>query len=483
MSSPSQPPDEEQAGKDRLGTVLRGKYRLDRVLGSGGMAVVYEATHRNQKRFAVKVLHAEISMRKDLRERFLREGYVANTVDHPGAVAVLDDDTAEDGSAFLVMELLAGKTLERVQEEHGGFLGPRTVLAAIHQVLDVLAAGHAHSIVHRDIKPANLFLTPDGTVKVLDFGIARVREALGGKNATTTGAMLGTPAFMAPEQAAGRASLIDGATDLWAVGATMFTMLTGQSVHAGETAQHVAVLSATVPARALATVLPAVDPRVAAVVDRALAFDKASRWSDASSMREAVEDAYAALFGEPIARDVLAEIALGVSGSVEGPRLPAARSVRAPAPTMKSPADLTAPPRAGGSDRDSAPAARTAGVGMTTEQPVSSVPMNRRPASALLAAVAFAALCVAAAGFFLSRHPVPHAGESTIAPSASLTPAAPPLQPAPDERGTEPKPPPTSTVVTSAAPAVVPHAPARPVRPQSRDAGAGKAAPADWDTP
>src|SRR6202041_106363 len=91
--------------RTRLGTVLRGKYRLDRVLGIGGMAVVYAATHRNQKQFAVKMLHPELSLRRDIRTRFLREGYAANSFKPPGAVSVLDDDVAEDGAAFLVMEL------------------------------------------------------------------------------------------------------------------------------------------------------------------------------------------------------------------------------------------------------------------------------------------------------------------------------------------------------------------------------------------
>src|SRR5579862_7764189 len=98
----------------RVGAVLRGKHRLDRVLGVGGMAVVYAATHRNKKRFAIKMLHPELSVRENIRTRFLREGYVANSVEHSGAVAVLDDDIAEDGSAFVVMELLEGAPIDEV---------------------------------------------------------------------------------------------------------------------------------------------------------------------------------------------------------------------------------------------------------------------------------------------------------------------------------------------------------------------------------
>src|ERR1700691_6659961 len=111
--------DSDAIAASRLGRVLRGKYRLDRVLGIGGMAVVYAATHRNKKKFAIKMLHPELSLRENIRTRFLREGYVANSVEHPGAVAVLDDDVAEDGSAFVVMELLDGSAVDTLWEKHG----------------------------------------------------------------------------------------------------------------------------------------------------------------------------------------------------------------------------------------------------------------------------------------------------------------------------------------------------------------------------
>src|SRR5580700_11948695 len=111
--------DVEKRAQGRLGTVLGEKYRLDSVLGVGGMAVVFAATHRNQKRVAIKMLHSELSINEQLRTRFLREGYAANTVDHPGAVAVLDDDTAEDGAAYLVMERLEGDEVDRLWEQRG----------------------------------------------------------------------------------------------------------------------------------------------------------------------------------------------------------------------------------------------------------------------------------------------------------------------------------------------------------------------------
>jgi eukaryotic-like serine/threonine-protein kinase len=177
----------------RLGIVLRGKYRLDRVLGIGGMATVYAATHRNKKHVAIKMLHPELSNRENIRTRFLREGYVANSVDHLGAVSVLDDDVAEDGSAFLVMELLHGSAIDELAAREGR-LSVALVLSIADALLAVLEAAHDKGIIHRDLKPANLFLTNDGRLQVLDFGIARLHDETTGE-ATAAGAMLGTPSL------------------------------------------------------------------------------------------------------------------------------------------------------------------------------------------------------------------------------------------------------------------------------------------------
>jgi serine/threonine protein kinase len=235
-----------------LGSVLRGKYRLDWVLGIGGMATVYAATHRNGNEFAIKVLHPDLSFRADIRNRFLREGQAAATVKHEGAVKVLDDDVAEDGSAFLVMELLRGETVEALWERRHQRL-PRQLVAGIGmQLLDVLEAAHARGVIHRDIKPANIFLTHTGHVKVLDFGIARIRD-LAVSQATQTGAMMGTPAFMAPEQAMAKTDEIDAQTDVWSAGATLFTLASGRLVHEADNAQQIMIRAATTPAPSLAS--------------------------------------------------------------------------------------------------------------------------------------------------------------------------------------------------------------------------------------
>jgi serine/threonine-protein kinase len=175
------------------------------------------------------------------------------------------------------------------------------MLLVTEQLLEALAAAHAAGIVHRDLKPENLFLTTEGRLKVLDFGIARLAEddAHGVGSApsgqTRPGSLLGTPAFMAPEQACGRWSDVDHRTDLWAVGATMFTLLTGEHVHEAETVNLQLAHAAMLEARPIAERFP-LPARVAAIVDRALRFEKRDRWQSAIEMLEAVR---AVLLEEP----------------------------------------------------------------------------------------------------------------------------------------------------------------------------------------
>jgi serine/threonine protein kinase len=300
MSEEQEQPGFGRQSRSRLGTTLNAKYRLDRLLGVGGMASVYAATHRNGNRVAVKLLHGPLSLDPDIRRRFLREGYVANKVSHRGAVQVIDDCETEDGTAFLVMELLEGESLDIRWARNDRHLPAREVLGVAYELLDTLGSAHAHGIIHRDIKPANLFLTVDGKLKVLDFGIARLLEASHGHAHTHTGRAVGTPAFMPPEQALGRTREIDGQTDLWAVGATMFTLLSGHDVHQAENVSEQLVFAATKPSRSLAEVAPDMAPEVVRLVDRATSFLRADRWANAREMRDEIAKAHLAVFGEPI---------------------------------------------------------------------------------------------------------------------------------------------------------------------------------------
>jgi eukaryotic-like serine/threonine-protein kinase len=271
----------------RVGQVLKYKWTIDRLIGVGGMAAVYAATHRNGNRVAIKMLHPWISQDMNLCNRFLREGYAANSVDHPGTVRVLDDDATEDGSVFLVMDLLEGVSLESYWEAKNKHLSPAEVLFVADQLLDILESAHQKGIVHRDIKPDNAFLTHAG-VKILDFGIARLRNPPGSASATRTGSLMGTPIYMPPEQALGDNANIDARSDLWSVGALMFTTLTGEFVHNGKSPNEVLIKAATQPPRPIRTLLPGLDASVAHVVDRALAFDRVARWCSAREMQQAV---------------------------------------------------------------------------------------------------------------------------------------------------------------------------------------------------
>jgi len=300
MVAPSPDRASEQA-RERIGTVLRDKWHLDALLGVGGMASVYAATHRNGKRAAVKVLHASAAHDNVVRARFLREGYVANRVEHPGAVSVLDDDVDEDGTVFLVMELLSGETIEDRRIAHGGTLPLGDVLAAFDQVLDVLAAAHAKHIVHRDLKPGNLFITTEGAVKVLDFGIARLADMTQPRTATTSfSSSMGTLGFMAPEQARGRWELVDARTDLWSIGAAMFTVLSGRYVHEAATANEQLLEAMTKPAPPITSYVPGIHPEAAKVIDRALLYERADRWPNAKEFQTALRAAYEAVTGRPL---------------------------------------------------------------------------------------------------------------------------------------------------------------------------------------
>ena len=273
------------APERRLGTTVRDKWKLERILGVGGMAAVYVGLHRIGRRDALKILHPEAAKRKDVCQRFEREAKAVNSFRHPGAVEIRDIDVTEDGAPFLVMELLDGESLlDRVTRL--GTLPLRDVLFYADQVLDVLVAAHPLGIIHRDIKPANLYLLRDGRLKVLDFGLARVLDPDGTSAWTKTGATLGTTAYMPPEQARGRH--IDGRADLFAVGATMFRLLTGRRVHDASNDFDLLMKMAKEPAPPIASVLPGLPRDVCFIVDRALAFDRERRYVDAASMLEDV---------------------------------------------------------------------------------------------------------------------------------------------------------------------------------------------------
>jgi serine/threonine protein kinase len=268
------------------GTIVLNKWTIDARIARGGVATVYEATHRNGLKVALKVLHPEHIGSFEVTSRFAREGRIANGIEHPGIVRVLDDDVTADGRPFLVMELLRGELLEERRVKHGGQLPFAKAIAVGIDILDVLAVAHAKQIIHRDIKPENIFITQDNVLKVLDFGIARIKQTLG----TATGLLLGTADFMAPEQALGISKEIDERTDVWGVGATLFALLSGQFVHQGTSIAEVIRNVSGNQARSLADAMPGAPAKLVETVDRALRFQKRERWQSAREMQDALAD-------------------------------------------------------------------------------------------------------------------------------------------------------------------------------------------------
>ncbi len=284
--------------RERVGNVLRGKYHLDRLIDVGGMAAVYEATHRNGTRSAIKVLHPKYVSDVQARTRFLREGYAANHVGHPGSVTVLDDDFTEEGEVYLVMELLDGESLEGCISREKQ-MDEVDVLSIADQLLDVLSSAHHKDIIHRDIKPANIMLTRSGIVKLLDFGLARVRELPAVAGVHSAEIVFGTVAYVSPEAARANNDEMDGRADLWAVAATMFKALAGETVHGmdGSVMERL-IRAARNQARSLGDVMPHLHPRVIDVVDRALMFHPGDRWPSAAVMQAVVQDVLAQLMEE-----------------------------------------------------------------------------------------------------------------------------------------------------------------------------------------
>ena len=337
---------DEAAG--RVGSVLNDKWTLERLLGVGGMGAVYAGRHRNGARAAVKVLHRALSRHEEVKARFLREGYAANRVDRPGVVKVLDDDVVvggpDEGTAYLVMELLEGQSLEeRVQ---GGLcLTERDFLVVADAVLDVLETAHANGVVHRDIKPENLFIAKDEAgirLKVLDFGLARLLE---GQSTTSHGVALGTPSFMSPEQAGGRNDEIDGRTDVFALGACGFRLITGRPIHEGVGPIDRVVKMATLPAPPIRELAPAVSEAFARIIDHALEFRREDRYESAAAMRAEVQAALAAATGTGVRGRAMADddrsIVLSAT-DFEVSRPPPAAAVASastttPAPTTEAP--------------------------------------------------------------------------------------------------------------------------------------------------
>ena len=423
------------------GQLLAGKYRVERVLGQGGMGVVLAARHIHlEERVAIKLMLAEAAFSPEAVARFVREARAAARLESAHVAKVSDVGTLEDGRPYMVMEYLDGADLAHVLASSGPLAVPDAVDYLL-QASEAIAEAHSLGIVHRDLKPANLFLTRrrDRTphVKVLDFGISKVAATAGSEQAMTrTSAMMGSPLYMSPEQMTSVRD-VDGRSDIWALGIILFELLTGTPPFMGETLPQVCGLVIQSEAPLASSRRPELSPEIDAIIKRCLAKDPGQRFQNVAELAQALQP-LASRYGRASAE----RISL-LAGGGEAPSLPqpllteqVAKAVTAQVPGTHAAWGDTRPPAA----------ATPRGKGW-------------------LAAVAAAIVMLGSAAWWLAK---PHADAAPIAASASggpITELPPPLAAAPSAAlAPEPAPDPAPAAISSAlgGAAASPIQPARP---------------------
>ncbi len=277
-----------------IGQIIDGKYRLTRLLGSGGMGAVYEGENvRIHRRVAIKMLHSQVSSQAETVTRFEREAQAAGRIGSEHICEVLDLGVMPDGTRYMVMEYLEGETLG-ARIKRFGRLTPQQTVPLVAQVLDALEAAHAVGIIHRDLKPDNVWIMPSrgGTkdfVKILDFGVSKFSQSAGGDemNTTRAGSVVGTPYYMSPEQARGMGS-IDGRTDVYAIGVVLYQAVTGQVPYQAETFNELLfkiVLEVAPPPQ---TYVPDLDPEFAGIILRAMSREPGQRYPNCAEFKAAL---------------------------------------------------------------------------------------------------------------------------------------------------------------------------------------------------
>ncbi len=277
----------------RVSDLVRGKYRIVRLIGDGGMGSVYEARHEGLgSAVALKFLHADLARRPGLAERFSREARVSAAIQSPHVTRVTDVDTTEDGTPFLVMELLNGRSLGSLLDGPADTKPTRdeSIDFAL-QILSGLESAHALGVVHRDLKPDNVFVTstPGGPVaKLIDFGIAKIKESGEYKQGLTfAGILMGTPEYMAPEQLFS-ANAVDHRADLYSLGVMLFEMLAGQRPAEGDSPAAIVAQVQSGAAKRLNQLMPELPSELVSVVHTAISSTPSDRFDSAYAMRTAL---------------------------------------------------------------------------------------------------------------------------------------------------------------------------------------------------
>lgn len=326
------------------------RYDIERFVGGGGFGAVYLARHAVLgQAVAIKLLRREVATNTDVVARFLREARAAASIDSPHVVRVSDFGTTSDGVAFYVMEMLAGRDLDALLHE-GALPVPRAVDLAL-QALEGLAAAHAAGVIHRDVKPANIVLAMErghgsdrDHVKVVDFGLSKVSLAGGAQQLTLTGAMIGTPHYMPPEQFRG-ARDIDARADIYAMGVVLYQMLSGALPYDAPTYQQLLLKICIEPPRPLRDAAPMLPTAIVEVVERAMAADPDQRFQSARALAEALRGAFAASSSPHAPPRAAASMAFAPTQAVSvagayAPTIPAPEPVALPLP---APLGVTAP--------------------------------------------------------------------------------------------------------------------------------------------
>jgi eukaryotic-like serine/threonine-protein kinase len=393
-----------------LGRVIDERYAIEAVLGRGGMGVVLRARHKfTGSLVAVKMLHADLTRDPQIEARFLAEARASNAIDHPAIVKVLDAGRTREGELYLVMELLVGQPMRSAVSRR---LGQPAIKRVTLELLDALGAAHARGFVHRDLKPENVFLAdPDGAVKLLDFGIAKVLDAT--KTATIgtqAGVVLGTVAYMAPEQLHDAAS-VDARADLWAIGVMIYEMLAGRLPYRGTTVEEVFVRLAREEPDPIRAWVPTIAPATEQFMQRALARDPNARFRSAAEMATAFvqlpfDQPHVIVPRGPTDSSPMATQATGF-GATAAPSVPGLPPTITPAPIHTPPAPL----------------------------PIVQ-PQHAGPNRAAILGIAFgvaAAAVIAAAVVVAKRHKPsePHGITTDLAIGSATTPAAAPPPPPP----------------------------------------------------
>jgi eukaryotic-like serine/threonine-protein kinase len=412
-----------------VGSVISDTYVLERLLGRGGMGSVYAASHKRLpgKQVAIKLLHADL-MDADTISRFEREAKIASQLGHANIVAVHDFNVTADGTPYLVLEYLEGEALS--DRLAAGPLPLAQILSIVRQIGSALAAAHRAGIVHRDLKPANIFLVPtevDGRIveiaKVLDFGISK--RMAGSTVKTVESTLLGTPQYMAPEQAKGEHTTVDERTDVFAFGAIAYELLTGQPPFTGASIPEIVfkvVYEQPVPLAGRASATP---PAVVAAVEKAMAKAQADRFPTVSAFVEAMT-------GQPITQ------------------------TRGPAIAASLPPTLEFAETMGSGDHGGSPVSGHARTVASNPEitiptaPAPAPPARRSPVVLAIAVVGGAA--IAAGAMYLAMRggaaPVPPVRDAAVAVVTSPPDAPPPVDaaPPPIDAAVAPKPAPPRPV-------------------------------------